>query len=60
VCEVLGCVGEKGLGEFFHRESHRRELTERACQRRVGCLDVLVVTVCVTILEKNKGEESFL
>jgi len=25
-CGVLGCVGEKGLGEFFHRESHRREL----------------------------------
>jgi len=31
VLTVTSCEG------FFYRESHRREITERACQRRVGC-----------------------
>ncbi len=39
---MLGGVWRERLGSFFHRESHRRELTERACQRRVGCFGVLV------------------
>jgi len=48
---------EKVWGAFFYRESHRRELAERACQRRVGCWNALVRKVWGIFLQGEPQEE---
>jgi len=50
---VLKRVGEKHLGSFFYRESHKRIAAERACQRCVGCLGVLVRNVWVAFFNRE-------
>ena len=45
----------KAWGIFFTGRASGEELTERACQRRVQCLEVLVVMVWTKRLERKLG-----